>query len=47
MSHSLSKNKGITGLFDIVALRKMDFGPQGGLLAFLKRKQACGLLDWI
>lgn len=37
-SHSLSNNKGITSLFDGVALRKMEFRTWGGILAFLKQK---------
>lgn len=46
-NHLLSKNKGITGLFDDLERRKMVFGTQGSILAFLKQGQVLGLLDWI
>lgn len=47
MNHLLSKNTGITSLFDDMGLRKMELGTQGSILAFLKQKQAHGLLDWV
>ena len=43
MSHLLSENKGVTGLFDDMTPRKMEFGTQGGMSAcFLEEKQAHG-----
>ena len=47
MSPFLSKNKGVTGLLADVTLRKTEFGTRDGILAFLKEKQAHGLLNWI
>lgn len=46
-NHLLSNNKGITGSFDDLARRKMVFGTQGNILAFLKQEKVPGLLDWI
>lgn len=39
MSYSLSKNTALPGSPDDPALRKMGFGAQGSILAFLKQKQ--------
>lgn len=47
MNHLLSKKREFTGLFGDMTLGKMEFGTQGGILAFLKEKQAHGSSNWV